>query len=62
MILHGRYGSNFVIIYVFSKEIGVIIGSAIHIIIKIVGVKDVIIKSQGFLNQQNIAKATLNIF
>jgi len=58
--IEGRHGSSRVIIRAASKGAGVIAGGAVRAIMEAVGIKDVLAKSLGSSNQQNVAKATLN--
>lgn len=56
----GRHGSSKVIIRSASKGTGVIAGGAVRSIMESLGVRDVLAKSLGSSNPQNVAKATLN--
>jgi small subunit ribosomal protein S5 len=56
----GKHGASKVIIRSASKGTGVIAGGSVRAIMEALGVKDVLAKSLGSANQQNVAKATLN--
>lgn len=56
----GRHGASKVIIRSASKGTGVIAGGAVRLIMDALGVKDVLAKSLGSSNKQNVAKAALN--
>ncbi len=56
----GRHGASKVIIRSASKGTGVIAGGAVRAIMEAIGIKDVLAKSIGSPNAQNIVKATLN--
>jgi len=56
----GKHGASTVIIRSASKGTGVIAGGSVRAIMEAVGIKDVLAKSLGSPNQQNVAKATLN--
>lgn len=58
--IEGRHGASKVIIRSAYKGTGVIAGGAVRAIMDALGVKDVLAKSLGSSNQQNVAKATLN--
>lgn len=56
----GRHGSSTVIIRSAYKGTGVIAGGAVRAVMEALGVKDVLAKSLGSANKQNVVKATLN--
>lgn len=56
----GKQGASKVILRSASKGTGVIAGGPVRAIMEALGVKDVLAKSLGSSNQQNVAKATLN--
>jgi len=56
----GKHGASTVIIRSASKGTGVIAGGAMRSIMGALGVKDVLAKSLGSANRQNVVKATLN--
>lgn len=56
----GRHGSSKVIIRSASKGTGVIAGGAVRSVMESLGVRDVLAKSLGASNPQNVVKATLN--
>ena len=56
----GRHGAASVVLRSAYKGTGVIAGGAVRAIMDALGVKDVLAKSLGSSNQQNVAKATLN--
>src|SRR4029079_6548395 len=56
----GTHGASRVIIRSASRGTGVIAGGAVRSIMDALGVKDVLAKSLGSANKQNVAKATLN--
>lgn len=58
--VEGRHGASTVIIRPASKGTGVIAGGAVRAIMDAVGINDVLSKSIGSSNGQNVAKATLN--
>lgn len=56
----GRQGASKVMLRSASKGTGVIAGGPVRAIMEALGIKDVLAKSIGSGNQQNVAKATLN--
>lgn len=56
----GTHGASSVIIRAAAKGTGVIAGGAMRAIMVAIGIKDVLAKSVGSSNRQNVAKATLN--
>jgi len=56
----GKHGSSLVLIRSASKGTGVIAGGAVRSIMEVLGVKDVLAKSLGSGNPQNVVKATFN--
>jgi len=58
--VQGKHGASKVILRSASKGTGVIAGGAVRSLMEVLGVKDVLAKSLGSANSQNIVKATLN--
>jgi small subunit ribosomal protein S5 len=56
----GRHGASKVVIRAASKGTGVIAGGAMRSVMEALGIKDVLAKSLGSSNRQNVVKATLN--
>ena len=58
----GKHGASKVVIRSASKGTGVIAGGAVRALVEAVGIKDVLAKSLGSENPQNVVKAALNAF
>ncbi len=58
--VEGRHGASKVIVRAAYKGTGVIAGGAMRFVMDALGVKDVLAKSIGSANRQNVVKATLN--
>lgn len=58
--VHGKHGASKVVIRSASKGTGVIAGGAMRALMEVVGIKDILAKSLGSANRQNVVKATLN--
>jgi len=56
----GRHGSSKVVIRSAYKGTGVIAGGAVRAVMEALGIEDVLAKSVGSPNRQNVVKATLN--
>ena len=56
----GTHGASRVVIRSASKGTGVIAGGGVRFVMEAVGIKDVLTKSVGAPNRQNVVKATLN--
>jgi len=56
----GKFGSSEVLIRSASKGTGVIAGGAVRAVMDALGVKDVLAKSLGSSNPQNVVKATMS--
>lgn len=58
--VQGKHGASNVLIRSASKGTGVIAGGAVRAVMEALGVKDVLAKSVGSSNPQNVVKATLH--
>lgn len=58
--VQGKHGSSQVLIRSASKGTGVIAGGAVRAVMEALGIKDVLAKSLGSSNPQNVVKATLH--
>jgi small subunit ribosomal protein S5 len=58
--VEGSHGSSKVVVRAAYKGTGVIAGGAVRFVMDALGVKDVLAKSIGSANRQNVVKATLN--
>lgn len=58
--VEGQHGASKVVIRAASKGTGVIAGGAMRSVMEALGIKDVLAKSVGASNRQNVVKATLN--
>ncbi len=56
----GKHGASKVIIRAASKGTGLIAGGAVRSLMEVLGIKDVLAKSLGSANRQNVVKAALN--
>jgi small subunit ribosomal protein S5 len=56
----GRHGASKVIIRSAFKGTGVIAGGAMRAVMDVLGIKDILAKSLGSDNKQNVVKASLN--
>lgn len=60
--INARHGASKVMLRAASKGTGVIAGGAMRTIMEAAGIKDVLAKSIGSPNAQNVAKATMSAF
>ena len=60
--VQGTHGASKVLIRAASQGTGVIAGGAMRAVMEAVGIKDVLAKSIGSPNPQNVAKATIDAF
>ncbi len=58
--VEGSHGASSVLIRSASKGTGVIAGGAVRAVMEVLGVRDVLAKSTGSANSQNVVKATIN--
>ena len=58
--VEGKHGASKVVLCSASKGTGVIAGGAVRAVMEALGIKDVLTKSIGSPNKQNVVKATLN--
>ena len=58
--VEGRHGASIVLIRSASKGTGIIAGGAVRAVMEAIGVQDVLAKSLGSPNPQNVVKATMN--
>jgi len=58
--VEGRHGSSKVVLRSAYKGTGVIAGGAVRSVMEALGIEDVLAKSIGASNRQNVVKATLN--
>ena len=58
--VEGRHGASRVIIRSAFRGTGVIAGGAVRSVMDVLGIKDVLAKSLGSSNKQNVVKASLN--
>lgn len=56
----GTHGASKVVLRSASKGTGVIAGGSMRAVMEVLGIKDVLAKSIGASNHQNVVKATLN--
>ena len=58
--VEGKHGASKVVIRSASKGTGVIAGGAVRAVMEALGVHDILAKSLGSANSQNVVKATFN--
>lgn len=58
--VQGQHGSSRVVIRAASRGTGVIAGGGMRSVMEALGIRDVLAKSLGSSNRQNVVKATLN--
>ena len=58
--VEGRHGASKVVIRSAFRGTGVIAGGAVRAVMDVLGIKDVLAKSIGSSNKQNVVKASLN--
>ena len=58
--VEGKHGACKVILCSASKGTGVIAGGSVRAVMEALGIRDVLSKSIGLSNKQNVVKATLN--
>lgn len=56
----GKHGASKVVMRAASKGTGIIAGGAVRSVVEAVGIKDILAKSIGSGNRQNVVKASLN--
>jgi small subunit ribosomal protein S5 len=56
----GKHGASKVVIHSACKGTGVIAGGPVRAVMKAAGINDILTKSIGSTNKQNVVKATLN--
>jgi small subunit ribosomal protein S5 len=58
--VEGKHGASLVLIRSASKGTGIIAGGAVRAIMEAIGVRDILAKSLGSSNSQNVVKAAIN--